>query len=132
MTHLSATYPVQSEAIKAAREVRRVMQINLNVSHCAPCDAYHLIGNAKTVWARPRWVVVLQMLAHGYRDNEIAPMVELTPKGVQWAINTMMDRLHAMSRAHLVAISIALGMIDPNTFIPKLVEAHHEKLAANL
>lgn len=90
----------------------------LSVGYCESCDKYHVIADKTRYPFTDRCVRILECLAQGYRDRETATIVHLTQRTVEWEIGLMMKRFNALSRANLVAIVIALGLINPNTFMP--------------
>lgn len=72
-----------------------------------------------------RFQTILRYMAQGYRDAEIATMMKMSRRTVEWSIFEMTKRFYALSRPNLVAIAIAIGIIDPNEFVPEEAEKKH-------
>lgn len=123
----SAKFEERTAAIDAKRKLLRVHRLWASVKHCESCDKYHLVAEMPRPEVSKKWTLVLQCLAQGYRDSETSRIVLMTPRSVERSIAEMIKRFSALSRPHLVAIAIALGMIDPNDFVPQ--EGEHDAAA---
>ena len=126
-----ATYANRKCAIDAKRSMLRQYRVSaerplsLSVSYCEDCDKYHVIAD-KSQWPfNERSILILQCIAQGYRDTETSQIVKLTFRTVEFEVGMMMKRFNALSRANLVAIAIALGIINPNEFVPTEDERQH-------
>jgi len=119
------------EGRDAHRTVRKTYQLPSSVRYCESCDRYHVVVEPDRWWNRTRWRDILQYIAQGYRDPEIAPLVKMSAKGVECAVLEITKRLNAMSRPNLVAIAICLGILDPNEFVPAVDEKAHGRSAKN-
>jgi DNA-binding NarL/FixJ family response regulator len=124
----SASYDSSAGAREAQRSMRRGAQGRLNVSvyQCETCDNYHLRGNSSRIKMPKRAWIVLQEMALGYFASEIAAYTKMRPRTVRWYIEELKEAFGANSAAHLVAIAIALGIIDPKSFVPPLKERTHD------
>lgn len=60
----------------------------------------------------PQEVSLLQALADGCQSKEIAGVVDRSKPTVEAMVRMLYAKLHARSRAHLVAKAIAYGIID--------------------
>lgn len=127
-----AAYEDRNKASDARRRLLRQFRTstqkapNLSVDYCERCDRYHIIASsAKASTFRPQTMQVLQYVSQGYRDREISDILSLPQETVRFYMREMMQRFNALSRAHLVAISIALGLINPNDFVPEQDERLH-------
>ncbi len=120
-----AAFAERSDARNAKRVVRQTYRLPSNVVFCERCDQYHVVVESNRCWNRTRWHEILQYVAQGYRDPEIAPLVELSVRGGENAVLEMTKRLNAMSRPNLVAIAICLGILNPNDFVPTVSERNH-------
>lgn len=101
------------------------MRLRTNISHCDECDAYHLNAEHPEKEVPPSSILILQCLAQGYRDAETAKIVSLTVRSVEGKVTNMMKRFAALSRPNLIAITISLGILDPNSFVPHQEERIH-------
>ena len=61
----------------------------------------------------PREREILQMLAGGSTGEQIARQLELSPETVQKHVHTAKRKVGAHTRAHLIALALARGLIEP-------------------
>jgi hypothetical protein len=133
----AAAYSSAPVARSERRRITREYRYRPTVNYCERCDAYHLCEDSKYPFD-PRWKEVLVMLAQGFSSTDIAKTLRRLPPGsrndgplrdkrytgpmkttsVDTIIRRMMHHFYALSRANLVAITISLGIIDPNKFVP--------------
>jgi DNA-binding NarL/FixJ family response regulator len=59
-----------------------------------------------------REVEVLLLIAEGLSNHEIGTRLFLAEETVKSHVKTLLDKLHARSRAHAVAIALRGGMMD--------------------
>lgn len=80
------------------------------VRECPHCG--HELG-IPPIWVAPtqRQQQILQLLADGYTQKQIAEMFRLAENTVRNHITLLYDRLHAWNVSHAVAIGIRLGFI---------------------
>ena len=102
------------------RHVERFLRLRCKLTFCSGCDGYHVLyddggGMYEKMDARHRRI--LEMVAMGLRDPEIAADLGISVKQVEHAVTRLSRRLNAISRPNLVAIAVALGIINPNAFI---------------
>jgi DNA-binding CsgD family transcriptional regulator len=116
----------KADARQTARAVERHVRLRTTVAWCEACDGYHVDyasrsgGNGSTI--DQFHMEVLQKMAMGLNDMEIAHDLStanrhVTDKMVWHAQNRLRRRLNAMSRANLVAIAIALRVINPLPYV---------------
>lgn len=123
-----AQYPNRSDAVASRRGVHHATGVYANIVHCGHCDNYHLIVQPPShrEIAIPGFksyeFAVLNHIAQGYTREESAKELGIDVRRVRWAMTHLMRRFNALNRAHLVAIAIALGMLDPCAFVPSLSE----------
>lgn len=122
----SATWDDRAGATAAKRNIKRTYFINTDVYLCETCDHYHVKQSGGRHPVSDKWQLVLQCLAQGMTLKEISEQVGLTPRSVYWTLNELRDRFYALNRPHLVAISISLGIVNPNIFIPSLEERNDD------
>jgi DNA-binding NarL/FixJ family response regulator len=119
-----ASFESRKNAIDAKRSMLRRFRSShekapeLRIGYCESCDKYHITANTLKYPFTKGSVMILQCIAQGYRDRETAEIVTKTEDTISWEVIMMMRRFNALSRANLVAIVIALGIINPNDFVP--------------
>lgn len=123
MACTNAAYSNRQQAIDAKRRVLRSFKVNTSLAYCEDCDKFHLVAQGKNI--NERSVKILQCLAQGFRDRETGEIVGMSPRTVEDIIQDMMKQFYALSRVHLVAIVISLGIISPNEFVPAEEEKNH-------
>lgn len=121
--HVVPAYTKQ-QADFSKRAVQRFMRLRCKVEHCLACDAYHVLFADDYALMDELHLSVLTKLAMGLRDKEIADDLQLSRKRVTHAVDRLMSRLNAISRPNLVAISVALGIINPTSYIAETKEGH--------
>lgn len=117
----SATFS-KLEATAMKRKILRDMHMATSVYLCEGCDKYHLKANRKHLHINKSAHDVLRHIALGYFNPEIARITGLRLRTVQWYNEELRRTFSASSSSHLVAITIALGVIDPRDFVPQLEE----------
>ena len=71
-----------------------------------------LTANGKTVLT-PRERQIVEMLAAGYTGEQIAQQLVLSPETVQKHVHNAKRKVGAETRAHLIALTLTRGLIDP-------------------
>jgi DNA-binding NarL/FixJ family response regulator len=94
-------------------------------SYCAGCCTYHVVHEPHRVPYNERERKILKYVALGFTNREIGMLIHLSFRQTEGVIQDMIKRMEARSRPHLVAIAIALGMVDPTEFVPRLMEKRH-------
>lgn len=97
---------------------QRYVRLRCRVAYCEDCDGYHVVYHDDYALLDERHRTILEKVASGLRDVEIAKDLGITPKQVEHAVTRLCRRLNAMTRANLVAIAVALAIINPTPFIP--------------
>jgi DNA-binding NarL/FixJ family response regulator len=59
-----------------------------------------------------REVEVLRLIAEGLANREIGDRLFLAEETVKSRVKTLLEKLHARSRAHAVAIALRSGLMD--------------------
>lgn len=54
---------------------------------------------------------VLRMLAEGYRETEICRETDLSYGYIRYVTQVVMEKLHARTRTHAVAVAVRRGII---------------------
>jgi DNA-binding CsgD family transcriptional regulator len=126
-------YADHPAARTAQRRLSRELHISSNIRHCEGCDAFHVIAStsnlrdARGYRIPKRAIGVLDLLAQGYTQAEIAGILETKLRTVEWYICALKEAFGAMSVAHLMAITIRLGVITPSVFVPQITERKHDE-----
>ena len=71
-----------------------------------------LTANGKAVLT-PRERQIVEMLATGYTGEQIAQQLVLSPETVQKHVHNAKRKVGAETRAHLIALTLTRGLIDP-------------------
>lgn len=120
-----ASYPDRRAGLSAKRAIRRTYSANAAIFHCGVCDRYHVDMEIGRYPVSEAWQELLQCIAQGMTNEEITTRTRYTTKrSIEWAIEEMMQRFYALNRTHLIAIAIALGIVDPQSFVPPIQEKH--------
>lgn len=125
-----ASYDDKAAATTARRKLLRKFGDSaqrapvLAVLYCEDCDRYHIVAD-KAKYFNERAIRILQYMAQGFRDAEIANIMDLTVDKIDWSVRSMLKRFNALSRTHLMAIAISLGLVNPNDFVPEHDERQH-------
>jgi DNA-binding CsgD family transcriptional regulator len=71
-----------------------------------------LTTNGKAVLT-PRERQIVEMLAQGSTGEQIAQQLVLSPETVQKHVHNAKRKIGAETRAHLIALALTRGLIDP-------------------
>jgi DNA-binding CsgD family transcriptional regulator len=72
-------------------------------------------GEASSRWVphvTAREIDVLLLIAQGLSNGEIAERLFVSPETVKTHVKTVLEKLHARTRAHAVAVALRRGLID--------------------
>ena len=130
MSCTTASYKDPSEVANGKRIFKKYFRMNCIVKWCEGCDAYHVSGD-KNIDRYPfvkNWRTMLELVAEGISDRDAAKILGISPRMVEYYVEQITKYFYATNRANLVAITISLGLLNPNDFIPKIGE-HHERTA---
>lgn len=120
-----ASFPTKQDGNTARRTVRRAYKANTSIFLCGVCDKFHLRMEIGCYPVSETWQLILDCLAQGMTNAEMSARTGLKPTSVIWAIEEMKKRFYALNRPHLIAISISLGIVNPNSFVPSITESTH-------
>jgi hypothetical protein len=125
-----AAYATLPEAMSARRDIKRLYHANTSCALCEKCDKYHVVAKVGQYPIHVQWKRVIELIAQGHDRNGIArsmsnEKVTITPFVVDHLVARILNHFYALNRANLVAIAISLGIIDPNSFVPKAEERLH-------
>lgn len=114
----SASYATLEEADRASRKLLKELFVTSVSVRCDRCDRFHLSTQNIEKEIPDKGLIILQCLAQGYTDIETGQIVNLRARLVEGKVTDMKKRFNALSRSNLVAITIALGIIDPVACLP--------------
>ena len=103
---------------QAQRRIFKDFRLSAECYYCEECNAYHV----RAILPNKRHRRILELLAEGYRDADIARQVGMTPRTVGWVVGELSKQFYSLNRPNLVAIVIALGIVNPQTFVPSVQE----------
>jgi DNA-binding CsgD family transcriptional regulator len=121
----SATFDTKDEVNAVRRSLRAKEHLFVAATFCETCDAYHIGPDRESrPPLSPRRLEIMNLVAAGYTADEIAATLGTTRAAVQVHVKLAKKRFYANSAAHLVAVLISLGIIDPTPFVPTLKAEH--------
>lgn len=118
----TASYETVAIATAARRKIKRLYRANAVSVLCERCDHYHVRVKLGQFPVKVRWKKIIELIAQGHDRNEIAREIGVSMRSVENQVQYIMNHFYALNRANLVAISISLGIIDPNDFVPTVGE----------
>jgi DNA-binding CsgD family transcriptional regulator len=69
-------------------------------------------GSARRPLLTQREADVLDLIAYGLSNCEIGKRLFISDETVKSHVKTLLDKLHARTRAHAVAVAFRCGLID--------------------
>ena len=69
--------------------------------------------NGSSAGLTPRERQIVEMLARGSTGEQIAQELVLSPETVQKHVHNAKRKIGAATRAHLIALALTRGLIDP-------------------
>jgi len=121
----AATFPDMPAARRTREALERRKFPPVQVYLCGKCDRYHFRGSSPDLRMWKTMSRVLHLCALGFTAATIAEMTGYTKFTVKRALEDLRQWFGALNMAHLVAIAIALGYLDPNEFIPPVIDKEH-------
>lgn len=118
----SATYPTHAEALKVKRALLRGHHLSVFIFHCETCDAYHLDSKTSKLRVPKKAMDILRLIALGHDQREISNLLSIPFPTVRWYTAGLRLQFAALSNPHLIATAIALGLLNPCDFVPKIEE----------
>lgn len=104
----------------SALERRRFPPVQVYL--CEHCDNYHFRGSSPDLRIWKTMGRVLRLCAMGFDRETIAEMTGYTLGTVRNTQFELRRLFGALNLPHLIAIAIALGYLNPNDFIPPVVD----------
>jgi len=116
-------YHERPAAMSDQRALRR-KNIIAHIAHCGVCDKYHLTVDSPSGEAFVKSDVrILELIAQGFRWKDAQETLGMSDRRFRYRMQLMADRFYAMNQTHLIAIVIALGIIDVRPYVP-IVKEH--------
>ena len=113
MNCVADAYHDPVEARAARRQIAQTYQIVGRTGElCVNCELYHVTPVGGYLDTIDHGRKILNLLARGLEQDEIAKEVGLTPRSVEWRVARIRDHLLAMNRANLIYVAMRLGLID--------------------
>jgi DNA-binding NarL/FixJ family response regulator len=116
------TYPIKMSKAKAASEVAQahhltVVRRNGDCKHAAPATAsdHSLTPHANLVISEllsPRQQKVINLMAQGRSNKEIARSLGITPETVKSHVRHIFDKLNVYKRSGAVSLAQSLGIVN--------------------
>ena len=103
-----------------ALTVRRYPLVKMYL--CGKCDRFHPRGKFPNTDIGKHAARVLRLSAMGFNAETVSEMTGYTPFTVKKVLHELRISFGALNNPHLVAIAIVLGYLDPNEFVPPVVE----------
>lgn len=103
----------------------RRYRVNATCALCETCDQYHVVAKTKQYPVKETWRNILNLLAQGYDAQSIGRLTVSTTGSVRHQIEKMQAHFYALNTVNLIAISISLGIVSPNDFVPNVTERNH-------
>lgn len=118
---LQAGFETKLEAKKVSQKLRK-QKLVTTFYRCDKCDEFHLRLNTRLVALPERRMQIMTFISLGYTTDEIAERLGVSVSTVDWNRWKLAFDLRANTPAHLVAIALCLGLIDPREHLPRLME----------
>jgi LuxR family transcriptional regulator, transcriptional regulator of spore coat protein len=122
----AARFENREVALAARRELKRRWNIASVSISCEQCAGMHLRANVSRLNLPPRAVKIIRLLALGHTAREIAEELTIAPRTVEFAVYRLHNAFGALNSTHLIAIAIALDIVDPREFVPAITERDHD------
>ena len=119
----TATFPDKEGAVEVQKYLIENKRLRAKTFLCGFCDAYHTVSNpSKDLHITRRAIEALTLVAHGFTKKQVAEIMGIGFETATWYIRELLYAFGANNAAHLVAIAIALGVINPSDFVRPLKE----------
>lgn len=109
-----------------ARDVQHILQrryhLSTSIRFCEEHNCFHTIVNMGRLKLPKRAIEVLNLLAQGFTQTEIAKLISEPRATVEWYARSLKDAFGAMTAAQLIGISIAVGAISSDVSLPGVIE----------
>ena len=117
-----AGYESAEVAAQARKHIKRMYHASTTCALCETCDKYHVFVKIGQYPVLTQWKTIIELIAQGMNRERIANELKITPYAAAHVINRILGHFYANNSAHLVAIAVSLGIVDPRSFVPKVEE----------
>lgn len=122
MTCTVVSFPTRKEAIAAKQAFYRERRVSASSYYCESCDCFHLRANMKRLHMSGRALEVLRLIGMGHTYAELAGIMGISHGTVKWYVEEINFTFGALNTANAICIAIALGVLNPLTFVPPIRE----------
>lgn len=121
-----AGYPTEHIAAQARKHVKTLYHAETTCALCETCDRYHVRVKIGKYPVLTRWKKTIELIAQGLDRPSIARELGISHYAAAHIINRILGHFYASNSAHLVAIAVSLGIVEPNSFTPQVGEKDHQ------
>jgi DNA-binding CsgD family transcriptional regulator len=118
----AASFPDLAAANRVRNGMIKRKFPSVQVYLCGKCDALHFRGSEPNLRIHREAGRVLRLCAMGFNAYTIAEMTGYTYRTVQQTQYDLRQWFGALNIPHLVSIAIAIGYLNPNEFVPPVLE----------
>lgn len=122
MSCTAASFPDKPTARRVSEALERRRFPAVQIYLCGKCDKFHFRGSSPDLRIWKTMGRVLKLCAMGFNAETIAEMTGYSPFTVTKSLKLLREVFGALNAPHLVMIATALGYLDPNEFIPPVVD----------
>lgn len=121
----AAAFPDEASAKRVRSALERRKYAPVRVYLCDKCDGYHFRGTAPDLRLPKKLGRILHLAALGFDAKTTAEMTGNSFYSVVRQRSYLCQWFGALNIPHLVATAIALGYLQPNDFIPPVVDKEY-------
>ena len=118
----AATFVDKATAVRTKDALQRRKFPPVEVYLCGACDKYHFRGTTPNLRIWKTMERVLRLCAMGFNFDTIVDMTGYTRPTVRQCLYDLRQAFGALNLPHLVAIATTIGYLNPNEFIPPVVD----------
>ena len=118
----AATFPSQAIAKRTRDALERRKFPPVQIYLCGKCDCFHFRGSSPDLRIWKTMGKVLRLTAMGFNADTIVEMTGYTKFSVYSVLAQLRQWFGALNLPHLIATAIALGYLEPNEFIPPVMD----------
>jgi DNA-binding CsgD family transcriptional regulator len=127
-----AAFKERTGADTLKRKLRTESRVISKLFLCEKCDYYHVrVDTGYSPFQRSflathsdKVMRLVNMIANGYTCERAAQELGMSYRTTDNVMEQLRARFYALNTPHLIAILIALGVIEPLTFVKGITENH--------
>ncbi len=112
LVHKSASTKLINDAIKTVMQGGSYLPKHKLIQPEGAADALRPLQTAQDQHLTPRQILVLQYVAHGLTNKDIARELGIAPATVKTHLSLILEKMHATTRAEAVQRGISLGILN--------------------